>query len=108
MITSRTMLFDGRAAKDSALVWLEPDGDGVIVRRRPRELRSDGLQTALHIGASELEVLAAALIADHPELDSTAPATEVLAGAYRGDSEAATHLRERLDALGLASALTLR
>jgi hypothetical protein len=53
-------------------------------------------------------VLAAALVAEQPEMDSTAPATEVLAAAYRGDSAATAHLRQRLEALGLAATFTMR
>ena len=114
MIDAGTRLFEGRAGEDSALVWVEPDGRGAVVRSQSwgagveRWFGSDGFETALHIGASELEVLAAALVAELPEVDGTAPAIEVLAAAYRGDSAATTHVRERLDALGLPATFTMR
>lgn len=114
MIQAATKLFEGRAGEDATLVWLEPHGGGVVVRSESwgpgveRWFGSDGLETALHIGRPELDVLAAALVAERPELDSTAPAVEVIAAAYRGDSAATTHLRERLEALGLAATITMR
>ena len=114
MVNAGMRLFDGRAGDDSALVWLEPDGRGAVLRSESlgpgveRAFGSDALETALHIGATELEVLAAALVADHPELDSTAPAIEVLAVAYRGDSATTKHVRHRLDALGLTATFTMR
>lgn len=107
-------LFEGRAGEDSALVWLEPDGRDVVVRSESwgpgveRWFGSDGLETALRIAEPELVVLAAALVADDPDLDSTAPAIQVLASAYRGDSAATSHLRDRLDALGLPAQFSMR
>ncbi len=114
MIDTGTTLFDGGAGEDSVLVWVEPAGRGAVVRSQSwglgveRWFGSNGLETALHIGAPELEVLAAALVAELPELESTAPAIQVLASACRGDSAATTHVRERLDALGLAATFTMR
>ena len=114
MIAVGGVLFDGRAGEDRAFVWIEPDGRDVVVRSESwgpgveHWFGSDGVETALRIAEPELVVLAAALVADDPALESTAPAIQILASAYRGDSAATSHLRERLDALGLRAQFSMR
>lgn len=114
MIEIRWTLFEGRAGGDTAQVWLEPDGEGAVLRSRSwgpgveRYFGSDTIETSVRIDGAALFTLAAALVMDRPELDSTAPALDTLAAAYRGDSAATSRLRARLDELGLPCEFTLR
>ena len=107
MIDTKWTLFDGLAGGDHAKVWLAPSESGVTILTHSwghgveRWYGSDTLETWLTIDSTALAVVCYALVADHPEVDATGPPIELLAAIYRGDSAATTHLRQRLDALGL-------
>ncbi len=103
-----------RAGADHAEVWLEAVESGVTLLTQEwgsgveRALGLDIIETWLKIGAPALGILSHALVADNADLDATASPIELLAAAYRGDSAAGAHLRERLDALGLNYEFTMR
>jgi hypothetical protein len=107
VIEKRWTLFDGRASEDRAQVWLEPSGGGVRLRTQEwgpgveHHFGWDTIETSLGISAPALSVLALFLVAERPEVDPTGSPMEVLAAAYRGDSAASAHVRQRLEALGL-------
>lgn len=110
----RWTLFDGRAGDDTAQVWLEPAGSGVVIRSQSwgpgveRHFGFDTIETCLRLDESALATLAHALVMDRPELDPTMLPLETLAAAYRGDSAATSHARIRLDELSLPYEFTLR
>lgn len=110
----RRMLFQGRAGGDHATVWLEVNGSAVVIRTDEcgagleHALGSDSIETCLRIEARSLSTLAAALVMEHPELDPGAPAIDILAAAYAGDSAASAHTRQSLDALDLPYEFHLR
>ena len=113
MIDTKWTLFDGPAGEDHAKVWLEPRGSGVTLLTHSWGpgveclFGSDTLETWLAIGPTALAILCYALVADHRDVDATGPPIELLAAIYRGDSAATTHLRHRLDALGLEYEFTM-
>ena len=114
MPEKRWTLFDGRAGNDTAQVWREPEGSGVLIGSQSwgpgveRNFGSDTIETCLHLDATALSTLAHALVMDRPELDPTMSPIETLAAAYRGDSAATSHARLRLDELSLPYEFTLR
>ena len=113
MLETKSTLFEGPAGEDHAMVWVEPSGSGVTVLTHSwgpgveRWFGSNMIETWLKIDATAVGVLCYALVADHPDVDATCPPIELLAAIYRGDSAATTHLRERLDALGLEYEFTM-
>ena len=111
---TRWTLFDGPAAADRALVWLEEADSGVALRTHEwgagveRTFGFDAIESSVAIGGPALFTLACALVMDDPELDPTAPPLDVLAAAYRGKAAASAEVRRRLDALGLPYECTMR
>jgi hypothetical protein len=114
MTDATRTLFQGRAGADHATVWLETDGSAVVIRTDEwgagleHALGSDSVETWLRIEGRSLATLAAALVMERPELDPNAPAAEILAAAYAGDSAASAHARRTLDALDLPYEFHLR
>jgi hypothetical protein len=107
MAGSRRVLFHGRAGGDHATVWLEADGSAVVIRTDEwgagleHALGSESIETWLRVDGRSLATLVAALVMERPELDPVAPAIDVLAAAYAGDSAASAHARQALRALDL-------
>src|SRR5687768_1024016 len=84
VIDTKWTLFDGLAGGDHATVWMEPSGSGITILTHSwgpgveRWFGSETLETWLTIGTTELAVMCSALVADHPEVDPTAPPIELL------------------------------
>jgi hypothetical protein len=76
VIDTSWTLFDGRAGEDHARVWLARTGSGVTLQTHEwgsgveHAFGWEAIETWLQIGATALSVLAYALVADDPELDS--------------------------------------